>query len=455
MFSGNLGGKSNDTALYDALGVTKTASQPEIKKAYRKLALKHHPDRNLNNTEEAETKFKEISFAYDILGNAEKKDKYDKFGLDAVKNSGDSNINPFDIFSNLFGGGGMNGMNMGGGDFFQHGHQRQRQQVRAKDRVEQIEVSLEDIYNERCIKINITKKIVCLNCKGCGGLNKDSVLTCSKCEGKGEIIEIKTLGPGFISQSSQICYMCKGEGKRIKDNEYCKGCSGKKYTKIKKQLNISLNNSMKNESKIIVEGEADEVLNSVNKGNFIFILKEKPHSLFKREDNNLIITKDILLSEALTHSKFIIEHLDKRKLLVEIDNIITPYTKKKIVYEGINENGDIIIYFNILFPKKLDNERKKYIKKLLPVNTDNTETIPNANANANANANTSIASTESTRASIDYKGDTDLIKTKVEDYYNQGDFNDNLDDNLNDKLNEINLDGSQGEPMENVGCVHQ
>ena len=221
--------------------------------------------------------------------------------------------------------------------------------------------------------------------------------------------------------------MCNGEGKCIKDNEYCKGCSGKKYTKIKKQLNIALTSSMKNESKIIVEGEADEVLNSINKGNFIFILKEKQHSVFKREDNNLIITKDLLLSEALTQSKFIIEHLDNRQLLVEIDEIITPYTKKKILYEGINENGDIIIYFNIVFPKKLDDERKKYIKKLLPVNV-----------------NTTSKTTDET-------GDLNLIKTKVEDYYDHNDFNDNIDENLN----EINLEGSTGEPIENVGCVHQ
>lgn len=425
MFSGNFGGNSNDTALYDTLGVSKTSSQSDIKKAYRKLALKHHPDRNLNNKEEAETKFKEISFAYDILGNAEKRDKYDKFGLEAVQNSGDSNVNPFDIFSNLFGGGGMN-MNMGGGDFFQHGHQQQRQrhQVRAKDRVEKIDVSLDDIYNERCIQINITKKIVCLKCEGSGGMNKDSVSICKKCDGKGQIIEIKTLGPGFISQSSQICYMCKGEGKCVKENEYCRGCSGKKYTKIKKQLNITLKNNMKNDSKIVVEGEADEVLNSVNKGNIIFIIKEKENPLFKREDKNLIFTKDILLSEALTHSKFIIEHMDNRKLLVDIDDIITPTTKKKILYEGINNNGDLIIYFNIIFPKNLDIERKKYIKKLLPINN----------------------------SVLEENGDTEIIKSKVEDYYDHNDFNDNLDDNLN----EINLDGVMNdEHGEAVGCAHQ
>jgi DnaJ homolog subfamily A member 2 len=416
MFSGN----SNDTKLYDELGVSKNASQSDIKKAYRKLALKFHPDRNRENQESAEEKFKEISFAYDVLGDEEKRNKYDRFGLDAIKNSGGDNVNPFDIFSNLFGEGG-GGMNMGGG-FFSQGFsssRNQRREVRAKDRVEKISVNLEDIYNEKIINISITKKIVCLKCKGTGGMYSSSVVKCCKCDGKGQIIEIKTMGAGFISQSQRICYACNGQGKIIKKDEICKACDGIKYTKIKKTLELNLKNNMKTGSKIVVEGDADEVIEATVKGNLIFVIDEKPHSLFKRNDTHLHYTKNIILSEALTGTEFIIEHLDKRKLFIKIDNIIVPDSKKKIMYEGMNSDGDLIIFFKIVFPKHIDDERKKYLKKLLPVNKE-------------------IIKSEG------------CVMVNIEDYYDSTDFSDNIDDDLNEvNLDENNMDG------ENVGCVHQ
>ena len=146
-----------DTKLYDTLGVKPDASETEIKKSYRKLALKYHPDRNKDNKEECEAKFKEISAAYEILSDSEKRSNYDKFGLDAVKNMGGPNINPFDIFSSMFGAGGMGGMGAGstggmgaggmgaggmggmfGGMGGMFGGNRREQPVRVKNRVEKI-----------------------------------------------------------------------------------------------------------------------------------------------------------------------------------------------------------------------------------------------------------------------------------------------------------------------------
>ena len=415
MFNGN----SNDTQLYDTLGVNKSSSDSEIKKAYRKLALKHHPDRNLNNKEEAEAKFKEISFAYEILSNPEKKEKYDRFGLDSVKNSGESNINPFDIFSNLFGGGGMGGMD----DLFSG--QRAPQKTRAKDRVEQMNATLEEIYNCKVKRFNIQKKIICLKCNGTGGKNPDSVIICNKCEGKGQIIEIKTMGPGFISQSTRICYVCNGKGKIIKENEKCLECDGTKYTQITKRINVTLSKNIRNGSKIIVEGEADEVIDSYNKGDLIFVVNEKKHNVFQRENNDLILLKNILLSEALTKTSFFIEHLDKRKLLIEIDTIITPTTKKKILYEGLNKDGDLIIHFNIIFPNILDKDRKKYLNKLLPV----------------------------PQSTIDLSNKYEI--PTIEDYFNESDFNDTFE-----TLDEVNLDNEAEDNRERyepeqVGCPTQ
>ena len=368
MFFNSGGSKSNDTKLYDVLNVNKTSSADDIKKSYRKLALKHHPDRNINNKEEAETKFKEISYAYDILSDKDKKDMYDKFGMEGLKNTGGSNVNPFDIFSNLFnmdsqGMGGMGGM---GGGFFQSNFSSRNENLKAKDRVEKIAVSLEDIYNKRTINVRIKKQIVCISCKGTGGKFESSVKKCVKCDGNGQIIEIRTIGPGMITQSTRKCYVCDGSGESIKKDEMCVGCGGSKYSIIKKMVGINLNRNIKHGSKIIVEGDANEVINASN-GDLIFIIEEKDHPIFKRNNNNLEITKNILLSEALTELELVIEHLDERKLLIKTNEIITPDTMKKISKEGLN-GGDLIIKFNIIFPKQLSDDRKTYIKKLLPVN---------------------------------------------------------------------------------------
>ena len=361
----NSGSTSNDTKLYDVLNVNKKSSSDEIKKSYRKLALKHHPDRNINNKEEAETKFKEISYAYDILSNKDKKELYDKFGMEGLKNTGGSNVNPFDIFSNLFNmeSQGMGGM---GGSFFQSNFTSRNENLKAKDRVEKIAVSLEDIYNERVMNIRIKKKIICLKCKGTGGKYESSVKKCMKCEGKGQIIEVRTIGPGIITQSARKCYVCDGIGEIIKKDELCDECGGSKYSIIKKMVGINLNKNIKHGSKIVVEGDANEVLNA-SKGDLIFIIDEQEHPVFKRSNNNLEITKKILLSEALTELEIVIDHLDGRKLLIKTNEIITPDTMKKISNEGLN-GGDLIIKFNIIFPKQLSDDRKTYIKKLLPVN---------------------------------------------------------------------------------------
>ena len=228
------------------------------------------------------------------------------------------------------------------------------------------------------------------------------------------------MGPGFISQSTRICYICNGSGKIIKNNEKCTECDGTKYTKIKKRIDVSLTKNITNGSKIVIVGEADEVIGSYNKGDLIFIVNEKEHNLFRRDKNDLIMQKDILLSEALTKTTFFIDHLDKRKLLINIDTIITPTTKKKILFEGMNKEGDMIIHFNIIFPNILDKDRKKYINKLLP--------IPKSPLNLSQN----------------------YEMPRIEDYFNESDFNETFE-----KLDEVNLDSEAESNSEHVGCPTQ
>jgi len=377
-----------DTKLYDTLGVKQDASETEIKKSYRKLALKYHPDRNKDNKDECEAKFKEISAAYEILSDTEKRSNYDKFGLDAVKNMGGPNINPFDIFSSMFGGSaGMGGEGMGGmfsgmgpggmGGMFSGMGGRQREQ-RVKNRVEKIKVSLQDLYNEKSYTINYKKKCMCNSCSGSGGMYKSSILSCSSCDGTGRITKVVQIGPGMISQSTSQCNKCNGLGKSIKKDEICKTCDGEKYMRKSVSVTLELTKSIKSGSKIVVNNGGDEVIGTSQIGDLIFDITVEDHKLFTRKNNVLHIKKDILLTEALCGCEFIVEHMDGRKLLVETNKIIVPNMKQRIVGEGMDSNSDLIVEFNIVFPKSLSDQRKEYLMKILPVSTeikDKTNTV--------------------------------------------------------------------------------
>lgn len=346
--------KSQDNSLYETLGVTRDSSETDIKKAYRKLALKHHPDRNRDNKKEAESKFKEISFAYEVLSDNEKRSLYNEMGLEGVKNhqSMPDVGNPFDMFSNIF-----NEMN---GPFT-----RQRK-TKGKNRVEKLNVCLEDLYSNKEININLNKSVVCSKCNGTGGMYSSSIITCKKCDGKGSIIEIRTFGPGMISQSSRQCFECLGQGKKIKDGEKCPECNGTKLVNIKKKIKTSLRSNMANGEKIVIPEEANHIIGVDIQGDLIIVVEEKPHKTFKRVKNDLYLEKKITLIEALCGLEFVIEHLDGRKLLIKTVETIQPNTKKCIKNEGMNSSGDLIIEFVVVFPNSISDERKEYLQKIIP-----------------------------------------------------------------------------------------
>ena len=253
------------TNLYSLLGINKTDDKNIIKKAYKKAALKWHPDRNMNNKEEAEKKFKEISEAYDILSDESKKNLYDTHGIEAVRQMGSGMPeNPFDIFENLFGGGGgpFGGNPFGGGGgpfggFSGNPFSRQNGRSRSKDRVENIKISLEDVYNQNKINLKLKKREKCINCDGTGGKEKQSsFIHCTMCDGSGVILKVRQLGPGMISQQQEMCSKCNGKGKELKPNHKCLKCNGLCYNNVVKELNIEIERGIKDKQKIIIKNES-------------------------------------------------------------------------------------------------------------------------------------------------------------------------------------------------------
>ncbi|XP_076448890.1 dnaJ homolog subfamily A member 2-like [Babylonia areolata] len=335
-----------DTKLYELLGVGRNASDAEIKKAYRKLAKEFHPDKNPAAGEQ----FKEISFAYEVLSNPEKRQIYDRYGMDGLKDGGGGGgFGGASMFEDMFGGF-FNFPGMGG-----FGGRSQRR--RGQDTVHPLKVTLEDLYNGKTSKLQLSKTVICKKCHGAGG-RAGATMRCRTCSGRGIKVTLRQLGPGMVQQMQSICPDCHGEGECISDKDKCKECHGKKVVNETKILEVHVDKGMKNEQRIPFRGEGDQVPD-VEPGDVIIILQQKPHEVFTRTGNDLFLTKTIGLTEALCGFSFVVRQLDGRDLVVSHPpgEVISPGMVKVVSGEGMPkyrnpfDKGNLVIKFDVKFPE--------------------------------------------------------------------------------------------------------
>ncbi|XP_026168227.1 dnaJ homolog subfamily A member 4 [Mastacembelus armatus] len=348
----------HETGYYDLLGVSPKASSEEIKKAYRKLALKYHPDKNPNEGE----KFKLISQAYEVLSDPKKRDLYDHGGEQAIKEGGMSGgHSPMDIFNMFFGGGG-----------------RMQRERRGKNVVHQLGVTLEEMYNGATRKLGLQKNVICEKCEGYGG-KKGALEKCSNCKGRGVQVKVQQIGPGMIQQIQSMCPDCQGQGEKFNSKDRCKNCNGHKVERKKKILEVHVDKGMKDGQKITFHGEGDQEP-GLEPGDVIIVLDQKEHPVFQRQDDNLVIKLDIKLVEALCGFKKTIETLDKRMLVIttEPGEVIKHNDVKCVQNEGMPlfrdpyERGQLIIQFKVEFPEKhwLPEHLMFQLERLLPPRDD-------------------------------------------------------------------------------------
>eukprot|EP00823_Brevimastigomonas_motovehiculus_P000627 TRINITY_DN1078_c0_g1_i1.p1 TRINITY_DN1078_c0_g1~~TRINITY_DN1078_c0_g1_i1.p1 ORF type:complete len:464 (-),score=93.87 TRINITY_DN1078_c0_g1_i1:350-1741(-) len=343
------------TKLYKLLGIEKSATTADIKKAFRKLAMTHHPDKGGDPE-----KFKEISKAYEILGSEEKRKIYDEQGLEAAEQSGGSSGGPSaatDIFD-IFGG------DMGG---------RAQRQRRGDDVTFPLKVSLEELFNGMTKKLRLTKNIICNECKGKGG-NSSSDQTCSVCHGRGVKVVTRQFGH-MIQQTQSTCDRCGGEGTYIPEKDRCKTCKGAKVVKEKKTLEVTVSKGMSHGQRITFSREGDQAPNTTP-GDVVVILQQKDHSTFRREGVNLFMKKTLSLREALCGFTFDIKQLDGRTLRVKSDEneIYSPRLFKVIREEGMPyvknpyNRGNLYIEIDVEFPKpnQLDRKARLLLASVLP-----------------------------------------------------------------------------------------
>lgn len=344
-----------DNKLYELLNVSRTATDAELKKSYRKLAMKYHPDKN-PNPDEAE-KFKEITYAYEILSDPEKRKTYDRFGVKGLQEGGaDTNDMFSHIFGSFFGGGG------GGGS---RGGPSQCEPIVAQELV-----TLEDLYvGGREISKKVTRIVRCAKCTGAGGKN---VKKCRECRGTGTKIIIHQMG--FMTQQiATKCNDCDGSGDFIDKKDRCDACKGNKTVEEKKEIVIHIDKGMKDGQKVVFRGEGHHLPDTVQ-GDIIVLLKEKPHDTFKREHNDLILNQTISITQALCGFDLLIKHLDGRELHVkhEAGNVMKNGDIKCIEKEGMPihknpfERGNMFLKFTVEFPDSIDPAVIPDLEKCLP-----------------------------------------------------------------------------------------
>ncbi|KAI2796379.1 hypothetical protein RDWZM_006977 [Blomia tropicalis] len=347
-----------DTAYYDLLGVKPNCSADDLKKAYRKLALKYHPDKNPNEGE----RFKAISQAYDVLSNEEKRRLYDMGGEKAIKEGGmGASSSPMDIFDMFFGMGGRS-----------RGREGPR---KGKDMHFSLAVTLEELYNGSTRKLKVNRKEICDTCKGSGTKNPSvGPESCGNCRGSGMSVRIERLGSSFVQQIQTVCPECMGSGERIAAKDRCKQCDGQKVIKNSKVLEVHIDKGMQDGQKICYSGEADQDP-SYEAGDIVVILEQKEHETFKRMNStNLMLNVKIGLTEALCGFQRVVTTLDNRSLFISVypGEVIKHGMIKFVVNEGMPtyknpfEKGKLIIQFSVEFPENLDPAVVPKLEELLP-----------------------------------------------------------------------------------------
>ncbi|KAK7023782.1 mitochondrial protein import protein mas5 [Favolaschia claudopus] len=346
---------------YDLLEVPPNASEGDLKKAYRKKALRLHPDKGGDPE-----LFKEVTHAYEVLSDPDKRSIYDARGEAGLSEQGGmGGMDPQDLFSQLFGGGG----GFGGGFFGGGGSSRQGPR-RTKDLVHRVHVTLEDLYKGKTTKLALTRNRICSKCKGKGG-KEGAVRSCNTCSGRGIKVTLRQMGP-MIQQIQSPCDECSGTGEVINPKDRCAQCKGKKVMPEKKFLEVHIDKGMKTGQTIQFRGESDESP-TAEPGDVVIVIEEKPHERFKRKENDLITEIELDLLTALGGGEFAIKHLDDRALVVKLEpGEVVKHEDVKVIHgQGMpsqrhHEPGDLYVRLKVNFPESIDPAVIPLLEKALP-----------------------------------------------------------------------------------------
>ena len=350
---------------YEVLGVAKTATADELKKAYRKKAIQYHPDKNPGD-KEAEEKFKEAAEAYDVLSDPQKRQRYDQFGHAAFEGNGGfgggASMNMDDIFSHfgdIFGdffGGGFSG-GFGGGGRTQSVNRGSNLRIKVK-------VNLHDVANGVEKKVKVKRQVACSKCKGTGSAD-GTTETCTTCHGSGRVTRIQNSLFGRV-QTTTVCPTCQGKGHTIKNK--CSNCKGTGLEYAEEIISLSIPKGVKDGMQLQMSGKGNAAPNGGINGDLYILIEEEKHSELIRDDNDLIYNLLIPITTAILGDTVEVPTVDG-KVKVKIEPGTQHGKVLRLRSKGLPSingygNGDLLVNIGVYIPEKLSKDELKIFEKL-------------------------------------------------------------------------------------------
>jgi len=349
---------------YEVLGINKSASADQIKSAYRKLAVKYHPDKNKGD-KGSEEKFKEASEAYHVLSNAERKQNYDNFGHAAFENGGggrggfgnfDFSSSFSDIFEDFFGEG------------FGGGRRSRRSNNRGSDLRYDLSITLEEAYSGKKQDIKFSTSEKCTTCKGSGSKPGTSASSCSMCGGHGQVRSSQ----GFFTVQ-QTCPQCSGSGEQITNP--CSECSGQGKRQASKRLSVTIPKGVDDGTRIRLSGKGEAGTKGAGSGDLYLFINVYSHDLFKRSDENLFFECPISIADAALGTSIEIPTIDGGKAKIKIPAGTQSGKQFRLKGKGMpymrgSGNGDLYIQVNTEVPISLNREQKELLEKFREIENE-------------------------------------------------------------------------------------
>ena len=357
---------------YEVLGVARNAPAEEIKRAYRQMALKHHPDRNPGNRE-AEERFKEAAEAYSVLGDPEKRTTYDRFGLDGLRGEGFTGFSGFD--ASVFGDfEDILGSLFGFGDIFGVGSRRRRSvPQRGRDLALELEISLEQAASGVEKEISLSRAEHCPECRGSGVSPGTKKAECPTCQGRGQV----RYQQGFFA-ISRTCSTCRGAGEVI--TSPCRNCHGSGQIKQKHKITVRVPAGVEDGSRLRIEGGGEAGGAGANPGDLYVVVRVARHAFFEREESNLFCQISISFFQAALGASIEVPGLDHESEVLKVP----PGTQAGAVFRlrgrGIKDlrghrKGDMYVKVQVKTPENLNKDEKALLRRLAELRGEDPDTV--------------------------------------------------------------------------------